>query len=333
MRALVAALVAVAALGVAPTLVEASTRDRLAATRAAVDRAAVQYFDAQIEAVRIERELAAVEQRLERSGGRMAALRAEAGERAAQLYRSGGGAQLLAAYDTADVLDVARRTALIEQANARASASIDAYAAARDDLRRQRAELSAQRRAQQAVLADLESNQRELDAQLASLTRQLTSEQAAERAAAARSRSEAASPTGGGSGGSGDGGGGGATPTTRGGTATTVPTTGAPPTSTTVPTTGTTSPPNPGTHPHHNDPFLSCVRQRESRGIYTAVNPAGYYGAYQFAIRTWDATAAHAGRYELIGVRPDRAGVYDQDDMAWTLLNWYGTSPWGGRCP
>ncbi len=32
---------------------------------------------------------------------------------------------------------------------------------------------------------------------------------------------------------------------------------------------------NPGTHPMHNDPFLTCVRARESGGNYSVVNPAG----------------------------------------------------------
>jgi hypothetical protein len=85
-------------------------------------------------------------------------------------------------------------------------------------------------------------------------------------------------------------------------------------------------------HPRHDEPFLVCTRARESGGHYGAVSPAGYYGAYQFAVRTWDATAVHAGRSELVGVRPDRASAYDQDDLAWALYEWQGNRPWGGRC-
>jgi hypothetical protein len=40
----------------------------------------------------------------------------------------------------------------------------------------------------------------------------------------------------------------------------------------------------------------------------------------------------HAGRTELIGVPPETASEYDQDDMAWTLYKWQGNAPWGGRC-
>jgi hypothetical protein len=66
--------------------------------------------------------------------------------------------------------------------------------------------------------------------------------------------------------------------------------------------------------------------------VYTAVNPAGYYGAYQFAISTWDNTARYAGRPDLVGVRPDRAAPGDQDAMATALYRWQGSAPWGGAC-
>src|SRR5262249_58801799 len=42
---------------------------------------------------------------------------------------------------------------------------------------------------------------------------------------------------------------------------------------------------------HHNDPFLTCVRQRESGGRYQIDSANGlYHGAYQFLQSTWDAT-------------------------------------------
>jgi hypothetical protein len=77
--------------------------------------------------------------------------------------------------------------------------------------------------------------------------------------------------------------------------------------------------------------FLACVRQRESGGNYQAVGN-GYYGAYQFSISTWNATAQHAGRGDLVGVRPDHAAPADQDAMALVLLHWQGRAPWGGYC-
>ncbi|MFL6243672.1 MAG: transglycosylase family protein, partial [Acidimicrobiia bacterium] len=89
----------------------------------------------------------------------------------------------------------------------------------------------------------------------------------------------------------------------------------------------------PGEHPRHNDPFLVCTRGIESKGNYQAYNASGpYLGAYQFTQSTWNSTANHAGRGELVGVDPRDASEYDQDDMAWTLYEWKGNSPWGGRC-
>jgi Transglycosylase-like domain len=91
--------------------------------------------------------------------------------------------------------------------------------------------------------------------------------------------------------------------------------------------------PRDGEHPHHNDPFLVCTRRIESGGNYQAYNGSGpYLGAYQFTQSTWNSTANHAGRGELVGVDPRNASEYDQDDMAWTLYEWKGKGPWGGRC-
>jgi Transglycosylase-like domain len=56
----------------------------------------------------------------------------------------------------------------------------------------------------------------------------------------------------------------------------------------------------------------SSTAQCESGGSYTAVNPAGYYGAYQFDQQTWDAYAP-AG-YQ--GVNPASAPPAIQDQAA-----------------
>ena len=77
--------------------------------------------------------------------------------------------------------------------------------------------------------------------------------------------------------------------------------------------------------------FLACVRWRESRNDYTVVNSSsGAGGAYQFLQSTWNNTAAHMGRYDLVGVRPNWAAPIDQDAIAVHLLQWYGRSPWAG---
>ncbi len=90
----------------------------------------------------------------------------------------------------------------------------------------------------------------------------------------------------------------------------------------------------------HAQPFLVCTRHHESSPTpplfdngYAAVNPSGTYrGAYQFSQSTWDNTARHAGRLDLVGVDPAQASVADQDVLAWTLYQWQGAAPWLGRC-
>ena len=82
---------------------------------------------------------------------------------------------------------------------------------------------------------------------------------------------------------------------------------------------------------HHNDPFLTCVRQRESGGNYLAHSPDGqYHGAYQFLQSTWDATARHIGAWDLVGIDPHTRSATSQDDMAWALYQWQGSGPWAG---
>ena len=84
-----------------------------------------------------------------------------------------------------------------------------------------------------------------------------------------------------------------------------------------------------------NHPFLVCTRAHESdtSGGYRAVSSSGTYrGAYQFSRSTWDNTARHAGRPDLVGVDPAAAAPHDQDFLALDLYRWQGASPWGGRC-
>lgn len=81
--------------------------------------------------------------------------------------------------------------------------------------------------------------------------------------------------------------------------------------------------------------FLRCVLIRESEGRYGIVDSTGtWYGGYQFERPTWDNTARHAGRLDLVGVLPSSASPADQDAMARELYAWQGRGPWaGGRYP
>ncbi|MGH8977869.1 MAG: transglycosylase family protein [Acidimicrobiia bacterium] len=95
-----------------------------------------------------------------------------------------------------------------------------------------------------------------------------------------------------------------------------------------APAPAAAGPSNVGQHP-----FLVCTRARESRGNYRAVNPSGTYrGAYQFSRSTWNSTARHAGRNDLVNVDPAAAAPADQDFLALHLYQWQGASPWLGRC-
>jgi Transglycosylase-like domain len=79
--------------------------------------------------------------------------------------------------------------------------------------------------------------------------------------------------------------------------------------------------------------FLACVRHRESRGQYNAVNgSSGAAGAYQFMPTTWNNAARDAGRGDLVGVNPAAASPADQDAMARYVYSTQGARPWGGGC-
>jgi len=96
-------------------------------------------------------------------------------------------------------------------------------------------------------------------------------------------------------------------------------------------TTTTTQPKPPQTT--NVDEFFECVRWRESRGDYTAVNPTGtFMGAYQIYQGGWDAYAARIDRHDLIGTQPHTATPADQDAVALAMYNDLGAKPWGGAC-
>lgn len=66
------------------------------------------------------------------------------------------------------------------------------------------------------------------------------------------------------------------------------------------------------------------LRFCESGGNYQAVNPIGYYGAYQFGISTWQSNAPE----EYRNVRPDQAPPAAQDEAAQNLYDARGWAPW-----
>lgn len=225
--------------------------------------------------------------------------------RAVAIYERSGSVQLGALVTSDDVLTAAREAHLLQTLNASDDHVISNLKKASDRLDAEERSLKSDQATASGALASLQAQGRDIDAKLqAAEARQRQIEAAAAAAAAAASAS--ATPAGGGG-----GGGGGAGPASS----------GPPP----------NYAPTGGQNPHHDDPFLSCVRGYESGGNYGAVNPAGpYLGAYQFLQSTWDSAANHSGRTNLIGVPPNRASAYDQDDMAWNLYQWQGKGPWAG---
>jgi hypothetical protein len=257
---------------------------------------------------------------------------------------------------SADALSAARRVRFIDRLSARDQVIFARLRAATEDLKRHRRALQRDRRAQEQALGDLREQSAAIDAKLALAQQQERLAAAAFVASAAAAGAELARQSD-------------ATPTDATQTAAVPSSTAAPaisamaapapetvPSTTSEPVTPTAAPEpaapaapaappapaqptapayegTPGVHPRHDDPFLTCVRARESGGNYSIVSSDGlYYGAYQFLKTTWNSTANHAGRPELVGVQPNLASVYDQDDMAWVLYQWQGAAPWGGYC-
>jgi uncharacterized protein YabE (DUF348 family) len=58
----------------------------------------------------------------------------------------------------------------------------------------------------------------------------------------------------------------------------------------------------------------------ESGGNPNAVNPAGFYGLYQFSLSTWHGVGGHGS--------PTNYGYWEQTKRAWILYKRSGSSPW-----
>jgi Transglycosylase-like domain len=308
------ALVCAVAFALAGTPAVASARTSstsLTSLRAAIDKTAAQWFAAQVRAAELDRQIQLLTKTLTDEEARVAGIRAIADRRAVQIYED--GTQGLGSMFGDDPLELGRRAALISQANTRSQQAIDALSSEVADLLARRKELARARGDLTKTLGDLGSRRRTLDTQLAAL--QLRSASAAERTVLA---AEIVGRRGGR-----------ADVSTRSAPATAEP---AP-----QPVASRSSAPAPAAttgavSPHHDEQFLVCTRARESAGDYGIQSGNGYYGAYQFAPTTWNVASSHAGRLDLVGVLPSVASEYDQDEIAWSLYQWQGNAPWGGRC-
>jgi pilus assembly protein FimV len=296
-------------IGFAATTAPAAA-DSVSNLRTSIDDVAQRWFDAQADVQRLNATIAANEQRINDLNARAYTLRREATARAVDMY-VGKPNRFVEVFTGRTALDSARVVELIDRANAKGMQTFDALDQLTNELKSQRTALTKQRDAKRAAVDSLARNRATLDAQLR-VARKAAAQAAVQRfqrAARAASAVKGASPS--------------------------QATSQAPPPAASAPAAVVVAAPvaSQGVHPMHDHPFLVCTRGRESRGIYTVVSASGlYYGAYQFLKTTWDVTALHAGRSELVGVAPNTASEYDQDDLAWTLYQWQGNSPWGGRC-
>jgi peptidoglycan hydrolase CwlO-like protein len=316
------ALACITALGFAavPSAATAQGGASIAATRAEIDATAGQWFAAQRQVAALDLKIETLTQTLAPTERRVATLGQSADERAVQLYESNTqGLSSVVGGDvmTSDPLEVGRRAALIGQANADDRVVMDELEAAIADLSARRDQLRAVRATQAQNLQYLTARREALDAQLASLSGQAAHAADHSRLTASVHTDSTPPPT--------------AAPT--GSDPASVSASVSPPTEIATVPVAVTAPTRSAVSPHHNEPFLVCTRARESSGNYAAVSASGmYYGAYQFLPTTWNVTAAHAGRLDLVGVTPSAAAPYDQDELAWALYLWQGSAPWGGRC-
>jgi peptidoglycan hydrolase CwlO-like protein len=270
------------------------------ALRADADQASAEYFDALGKAQTLDAQIAEIEGRIPQLTARQRVLQRRGEQRAVAAYKRSGD-QLGAIIASGDVLSAARRAVWLDRLNQRDNDAFAELVRVTTQLESQRSQLRDARATQASALAALEARGRDIDAKLQAAedrSRQLAAQAAQAVQAAQVQASRPVSPKGSGN----------ASPA-------------APP----------DYHPTPGAHPHHDDPFLVCTRAHE--GSYTSYNPAGpYMGAYQFLQPTWNGAANHAGRSDLVGVPPNTASEYDQDDVAWALYQWRGAGPWGGQC-
>ena len=314
-----AAVACVAAIAIVPAQAAHATSpgERIASTRSAIESAAERWFSAQNEAAGIDASIVDVQHRMDVAQATIARTRTLATARAVMIYKSSDVG--ITAMIGATALDSARRAHLVDDANASGDQAIAALTIAVDNLNSERQSLEVERAQQQKILSDVQAERGELDSELGKLRDEARSEARIALAAAhdrgARARAGVRVHD--------------LAATVMSSNDTAPPT--ATPSNAPVEVVDTSSDSG-RVSPHHNDPFLVCTRARESGGDYGAVSPSGYYGAYQFLPSTWDVTVLHEGRSDLVGVLPSHASEYDQDEAAWTLYQWQGNGPWGGRC-
>lgn len=186
----------------------------VARARAAADAAARAYLDAVGELGRLEAQIAALSERIPRVERRIEQLRGIMRERAAELYREGGGQAGLRVVDevvsTGDLVESGRIAKLADAAQRDVAEAADELQAREDALRRDRAALKEAKGRQETLVAEADQRAQELQDALARATAELreveqeeslrryfamvAAQQAAARAADDAARERAAPP-------------------------------------------------------------------------------------------------------------------------------------------
>ena len=283
--------------------------DAVAQAQAEVDAVAGAYFDALQRVQQLDAQISDLQARIDESRQRVTELKQITKDRAVAAYKRSGNSLGSVFLDSSGAAETAHRIKLLDLVNAHDDDAVRLLRRSQDDLSHEHQDLEAARGEQASAVARLKDQDQEVNAKLVAaqtqrqvaLDQQLQAQQQAEAEAAAAAAAAAAAP----------------------------PTTQPPPRPNNPAPVPATSAPNGGVNPHHNDPYLTCVRRHESSDNYQAYNPGGpAYGAYQFLQSTWNLAANHAGRGDLVGLDPRRASQYDQDEMAWTTYQWQGKRPW-----
>jgi murein DD-endopeptidase MepM/ murein hydrolase activator NlpD len=195
-RGLVAAVAAVLFV-LAPTFAGPVAADpvtdakaKVAAAQRAANEAAARYESAQVRMAELSNEIDRLERGIAAGEIKAAGLRVIAQKRALDVYKGSGDAVPFLSLDS-DPLDTLRREKLLDGANARDIAAVDALAQISDELDRQRAAVDARREEQAGALEEFRAETRRLQADLAAAQRaQAAAEEEARRAAEAARKAE-----------------------------------------------------------------------------------------------------------------------------------------------
>ena len=140
-------------------------QDDLAAAKARAEQAANAYLDAMIRSLKMDAQLADMEQGVAQLEERVGELRQATRGRAIEAYKR-SGTPVLPQVDEDALMDSARRSVLLDLLNARDNDAADELGKARDDLRAHQEDLRAVQREHADVVLQLKEEEQRLNADL-----------------------------------------------------------------------------------------------------------------------------------------------------------------------